>query len=523
MGYQEDYIWPKTISVDKRIVRILSASTYDNFPNALKEMITNSYDADASLVNIIIDQKGELIIIEDDGVGMSQSDFSLYLRIAGLKRDKKQKTAAGRAVVGQFGVGFLAVFPFFKNFSIETKKANSDEVLHADIPCSLYFGQNSIDISQIQVQGGIRRDKSKLRNQYTKIKLFGYTELTRAFFNPSIKLKPRQGSILNKTSLDILKWRLSEDLPLKYSDNNLNKVFDKYSPNLPFQVKVNTDLLTRKTYGKEILEIHKKEFQQIGKIKFRYFISTDRAAINEPIEGRYLKIRNLNIGVGERTSFGLGTEVGGARSRLHWLTGEVHIVEGLNHLIAVARDKFNYDIDYEELKDFFIKRLSFHSNQLEEENTINQFVKNAKDSSSIKDINLLDPKKLSKKITKLERGKTEKEYIEETIKTSLSSRTNIPTRKEVESFEKRISIEGKTYKVLLDTWNYKDDFYPACKIQDKVLYINKTYPLFKGTKFTDIFIKLHVLLLNGLSQKLLTRTSYEKISKNILKMYKDYI
>ena len=85
-------IWPKQITVDKRIVRILSASTYENFPNALKEIITNSYDADSSSVKISIDLKKESIVIEDDGTGMTEDDFSLYLRIAGLKRTKKPKT-----------------------------------------------------------------------------------------------------------------------------------------------------------------------------------------------------------------------------------------------------------------------------------------------------------------------------------------------------------------------------------------------------------------------------------------------
>ena len=46
---------PKSISVDKRIVKILSGSTYANFPSALREIIVNSYDADAENVYIDID------------------------------------------------------------------------------------------------------------------------------------------------------------------------------------------------------------------------------------------------------------------------------------------------------------------------------------------------------------------------------------------------------------------------------------------------------------------------------------
>lgn len=473
-------IWPKHITVDKRIVRILSASTYDNFPNALKEVITNSYDADASEVSIIIDLKMETITIEDDGIGMSDFDFSQYLKIAGMKREKNIKTSSGRATIGQFGVGFLSVFPFFKNFSIETKIAGSDEILQAEIPCFLYFGSNSVDISDIKVQGGIKYDKSKNRSHYTKIKLSGFTPLSKRFFSPPSKRKPRRNSILNESSIEILRWRLSEDLPLKYEDEKLNKLFNIYSRNLPFKVTLNRYEILRKIYGKKILETNRKDVEQLGKIKFKYFICTSREAINNPIEGRYLKIRNLNVGVGDRTAFGLGTEVGGARSRLHWLSGEIHIISGMNNLITVSRDKFNYDEDYEKLKDFFVKKLSYHSTKLEKEEEIKKLLDSTK-SNRIKNVKLLS---------------------------------------ELESV--KIEIEGKQYHVLLNDWDYNKEFFSACRIEKNNLIINRSYPLFKGVKYTDIFIKLHLMLLRQLKSHLLNDKTYSLMSKMILEIYEDY-
>lgn len=478
---EQQNTWPKHISVDKRIVRILSASTYDNFPNALKEVITNSYDADASTVDIKINLKTETIIIEDNGVGMSESDFSLYLRIAGMKREKRQKTDSGRYIVGQFGVGFLSVFPFFKNFSIETKVKGSNEILEAEIPCFLYFGTSAIDISDIKVQGGIKYDKTKTNKNYTRITLTGFTNLSKAFFFPPNKRKPRRNSILNESTLNILKWRLSEDLPLRYLDLKLNNRFDKFSPNIPFTVIINNEKIVRRTYGKVILETNKKDFDQIGKIKYRYFICTNKDAINEPYEGRYLKIRNLNVGVGDRTAFGLGTEVGGARSRLHWLSGEIHILEGMNNLITTSRDKFNYNEDYEKLKDLFVQKLSFHSTQLEKEMEIKGLT-NSVENNRLKNIKLIE------KLGSVD-----------------------------------IEIEGKLYHVTVNNWDYKNDIFSACKISRSNLIINRSYPLFKSTKYTDIFIKLHVMLINQLSNELLTEKSYSKISKNILNIYDDYI
>ncbi len=116
-----EQIRPKSIRVDKRIVKLLSGATYENFPKALKELIVNSYDADANKVDVTIDLKRELITIEDNGHGMSELHFDFYLRIAFQSREKEGETVSGRKIIGQFGVGFLSVFPFVKIITLNRK------------------------------------------------------------------------------------------------------------------------------------------------------------------------------------------------------------------------------------------------------------------------------------------------------------------------------------------------------------------------------------------------------------------
>ncbi len=198
-----DNIWPKNITVDKRIVKILSESTYENFPRALKELVTNSYDADARTVLISVNLKEEQIIIEDDGKGMDDSDFTFYLRIAGKKREKESNvTPLGRNIIGQFGVGFLSIFPFFK--------------------------------------------------------------LTKSFFQTKARgLKSRKNDPLYEPQgVELLKWTLSEDLPLRFENDKFNDIF-KYKDEAPFNVYVNGEKLYRNTFGDEILEIHKGAVQTI--------------------------------------------------------------------------------------------------------------------------------------------------------------------------------------------------------------------------------------------------------------------
>ncbi len=101
------------LTVDKNIVEILSRSTYQrNFAYALREMVSNAYDADATRVSITIDRKANSLTIQDNGTGMTRDEFSYYLRIAGKKRGKLITTKFRRKRIGQFGVGFLSVFPF---------------------------------------------------------------------------------------------------------------------------------------------------------------------------------------------------------------------------------------------------------------------------------------------------------------------------------------------------------------------------------------------------------------------------
>ena len=104
--------WPKKITVDKRIVSLLSKSTYEKFPMAIRETVSNAYDADATSVNIEINLDKHQMSITDNGVGMTSDEFDFYLRIAGNKRGKTASIKFKRKRIGQLGVGFLAIFPF---------------------------------------------------------------------------------------------------------------------------------------------------------------------------------------------------------------------------------------------------------------------------------------------------------------------------------------------------------------------------------------------------------------------------
>lgn len=78
---------------------------------ALVELVKNAYDADAANCHIKIAHDGGHLSIEDDGQGMTFSDFeSRWMRVATpAKSENKASKRYGRRVTGQKGIGRFAV------------------------------------------------------------------------------------------------------------------------------------------------------------------------------------------------------------------------------------------------------------------------------------------------------------------------------------------------------------------------------------------------------------------------------
>lgn len=523
---QTENIWPKSISVDKRIVRILSESTYENFPRALKELITNSYDADARTVKVTLDIKKELLVVEDDGKGMNENDFSFYIRIAGKKREKDENTTPlGRKIIGQFGVGFLSIFPFFKSYQIESKKAGTNTTLHANIPLYKYFSDENkaLDISDILINGGKKIDTAKTQQSFTRITLSGFNDLTKSFFYSKQNKKNDKASVKSYDGLSLLKWALCEDLPLAFKEEKFNNIFEELTQ-VPFNVLLNDIPLFRNTYGDEILEVHKGQYHQIGKIKCQYFIATP-GRIVKPIQGRFFKIRNLNVGVGDRDDFGIEH---GERSHMRWLYGEIHIIEGLNNLIKVSRDGFNYSSDFEDLKKYFNSRLQHHSTRLEKNVRFQKEVKQTGKQFRVSNLKLLQPENLSKTLKSLEQEGYKIRKVDDSIKSTKPIKIDeenkeIYINRSLAEFEKHIIVENKKYKVLTDRWDYETEFYPACRLKGGAITINQSYPLFQSIKYTDIFVKFHLMLMINYERGNIPKKIFSLLANNILTIYQDYI
>ena len=99
---------------DKNTIDHLGIKLYSSFPPVIVEMVSNSYDADAENVEILIDYERKEVLIRDDGNGMNHDELNNSYLIIGRNRRTADKTdlspRKNRPVTGKKGLGKLAVF-----------------------------------------------------------------------------------------------------------------------------------------------------------------------------------------------------------------------------------------------------------------------------------------------------------------------------------------------------------------------------------------------------------------------------
>lgn len=123
-----------TLKFDPLTIEHLGYKMYSHLPNALAELIANAYDADATTVRVILNQREaeRSVTVEDDGHGMSLVDLNdKYLRIGRNRRVEGQSLSESgrRRVAGKKGLGKLALFGIGETIRLVTKRqSQSDEL-----------------------------------------------------------------------------------------------------------------------------------------------------------------------------------------------------------------------------------------------------------------------------------------------------------------------------------------------------------------------------------------------------------
>lgn len=114
--------------ISLNILNHLGLNLYSNTPAVLSEVIANAWDADATEVNIEIDDKAGIISVSDNGIGMDIEDINYkFLHIGYQKRNFQRVTDLGREPMGRKGIGKLSLFAISNKIEIHTKKKGGEK------------------------------------------------------------------------------------------------------------------------------------------------------------------------------------------------------------------------------------------------------------------------------------------------------------------------------------------------------------------------------------------------------------
>jgi hypothetical protein len=139
------------IKVASKIIDYLSSGLYKSPASCLKELVNNSYDADATHVDVFVKPDAMTIVVSDDGIGLSREEFQEHFDHVSEshKRDGASDTKSGRPKVGMIGIGFIAANELCDVMEIVSTKKGSTEQLRVTVD----FGAMRKPANERRVEG----------------------------------------------------------------------------------------------------------------------------------------------------------------------------------------------------------------------------------------------------------------------------------------------------------------------------------------------------------------------------------
>ncbi|MCX5818571.1 MAG: ATP-binding protein [Deltaproteobacteria bacterium] len=383
------------INVSAKVIYDISHGMYRSPANALKELISNAFDADSN--NVVIRTNRPLyktITYYDDGEGMSQDDFKWALSHIGGSRkregDTKLFTKNGRPIIGKIGIGMLAIAQICRSFTvISTKKgiktkfeANVDlkefeapEVYKLilgdkDIPIGSYtlteYKENADEHYTKFILQEIREDfKSDLEDEREQFTDYSRDSQGQIPLFQSADSKDFRDFIDWLQTKDIRKlkdyWRLLWELalyspieyfndgPVKYeqvlaekkrelANYNFAVEVDGFNLRKPIVLPVDKDIITKDLdYGIYLIDSEKYGIDP-NEIKFTGYIYNQRKQIkNTELQGILIRIKNIAIGKYDKSYLNCPISLGPVAS---FNSGEIYINHGLEAALNIDRNSF---------------------------------------------------------------------------------------------------------------------------------------------------------------------------------------
>lgn len=213
----------EALATDEKIIARITDGIYRQPASAIRELISNAYDADATEVVVDTDfPRFEKITIRDNGIGMDEKSLANLIKHIGgsAKRDSygseigvtnsqdSSLSIGGRTIIGKIGIGLFSVAQLTQQFQIITKKKGNNYRLVADVLLKTYSEDELDNSEDILTSGKVKINRIRaddVEKSGTDITLFN----------------------LRKSALDMLR---SSDIWAKVDDAETERERDNYKP-----------------------------------------------------------------------------------------------------------------------------------------------------------------------------------------------------------------------------------------------------------------------------------------------------
>jgi hypothetical protein len=160
-----------TLATSERVLKRVTDGIYRQPSSALRELISNAYDADATLVEIQTDPpRFNQIIVHDNGNGLTANALSYLIHSIGgsskrtsngadmgvCNEDDRFRSPGGRKLIGKIGIGLFSVSQLTKEFQIITKRRGEDHRTIADVVLHTYSEDATDDPDQEFITGTVK-------------------------------------------------------------------------------------------------------------------------------------------------------------------------------------------------------------------------------------------------------------------------------------------------------------------------------------------------------------------------------
>jgi Histidine kinase-, DNA gyrase B-, and HSP90-like ATPase len=374
---------PRKIKVHEKALAHLSRGLYRSPASALRELVSNAWDADATAVHISTNYPNFLqLTIQDNGTGFAKDDFQRLME-GGIgnsdKRRDPEPLINKRPVIGRLGIGLLGIAQLTGGFTVISK---TDATTGFRAKVRLYdLLKEKLDREDNTVVTEVERVKEVDLGTYD-FEAFDPATARRGTtiladdIHPMFARSFQESLKFDKFKVPPLKW--ADCLPILAGVHSLQELGDYWRllwelaascpvPYLSAQAipdnlvkKDNERLLSydfavavdgRKLFKPVRLEGHPEGYTTFRipeetrtvygrEVKFHGYLAVQEGRQLQPDElrGVLIRIKNVAIGYYDPSMLDYRTNEG-PRSR--WLTGEVYIDEGLEDALNVDRDSFN--------------------------------------------------------------------------------------------------------------------------------------------------------------------------------------